>query len=165
MSLFDRTKIKYAEASTGSLGHGFPTAVGCALGLKIQNINSKVYCLIGDGESHEGTIWESANVGANNNLDNLIVIVDRNKSAQQLMKIENLEKKWIAFGWNVVTFDGHNAESLKKTLNKKFKNNKPTVLIANTIKGYGVKMLEGHGIWHHKIPNILEYKKIMSELK
>lgn len=161
----DKTKIKYVEASTGSLGHGFPSAVGCALGLKIQSIGSKVYCLIGDGESHEGTIWESANIAANNNLNNLTVILDRNKSAQQLLKIENLEKKWRAFGWNVFVFNGHNKLSINKAFKKKFKNNKPTILIANTIKGYGIKMMEGHGAWHHKIPNQIEYKQIMKELK
>ena len=95
----DSTKIKNIEASTGSLGHGLPTATGIALGLKIKNQKNKVYCLIGDGECHEGSIWEAASISANLKLDNLVCLLDWNKSAQQLMKIENLKKKGKQLGW------------------------------------------------------------------
>lgn len=160
----DLTKVDGVEASTGSLGHGFPTAVGIAFGLKIQNKKNKVISLLGDGECHEGTIWEAANVAANLKLKNLKIIVDRNKSAQQLMPIENMEKKWDSFGWNIHIFDGHKKESIQEAFSKDFGNEKPTALIANTIKGKGVSFMEGHGKWHHKIPNDEEFLKIEEEL-
>ena len=161
----DCTKVPGAEASTGSLGHGFPTAVGIAFGLKIKKKTNKVFSLVGDGECHEGTIWEAANISSNLKLNNLTVIIDRNQSAQQLMPIENMEKKWEAFGWNTFVFDGHSADDLEKAFKFNANNEKPTALIANTIKGKGVSFIEGHGKWHHKIPNEEEYFKIMKELK
>jgi len=161
----DCTKVPGVEASTGSLGHGFPTAAGIAFGLKIKKMKNKVFSLVGDGECHEGTIWEAANISSNLKLNNLKVIVDRNQSAQQLMPIENMEKKWEAFGWNTFVFDGHNKDSLKKAFEFDEKNEQPTALIANTVKGKGVSFLEGHGKWHHKIPNEEEYSKILSELQ
>lgn len=160
----DLTKVDGVEASTGSLGHGFPTAVGIAFGLKIQNKKNKVISLLGDGECHEGTIWEAANIAANLKLKNLKIVVDRNKSAQQLMPIENMENKWNAFGWNTHLFDGHEKESMQDAFSRKFDNEKPTALIADTIKGKGVSFMEGHGKWHHKIPNDEEFLKIQEEL-
>ena len=160
----DLTKVDGVEASTGSLGHGFPTAVGVAFGLKIQNKKNKVISLLGDGECHEGTIWEAANIGANLKLKNLKIVVDRNKSAQQLMPIENMEKKWSAFCWNTYVFDGREKESMQDSFSKEFDNEKPTALIADTIKGKGVSFMEGHGQWHHKIPNDEEFLKIEKEL-
>lgn len=158
----DMTKINYVEASTGSLGHGFCTAVGAALALKIQNKKNLVYCLTGDGECHEGTIWEAANIATNNNLNNFLNIVDVNNSAKQLMPIDNLGAKWKAFGWNVLKCDGHSNFSLSKALEKfeKKKNQKPTVILAKTVKGMGIPFMEGHGKWHHKIPNEAEFIKI-----
>jgi transketolase len=160
----DSTKVPGVEASTGSLGHGLPTAVGIALGLKIKKIEKKVFALLGDGECHEGTIWESANLATNLKLNNLCAIIDRNKSAQQLMPIENLEKKWEAFGWNTFTFDGHDVDSMSEAFNKKFNNERPTALIANTVKGKGVSFIEGHGKWHHRIPSDEEFTLIKKEL-
>ncbi len=163
----DVTVVPGVEASTGSLGHGFPTAVGLALGLRIKNKSNRVFCLVGDGECHEGTIWESANIAANLQLENLYLIVDLNGSAAQLMPVDNLQAKWEAFGWNVVQVDGHSP----KDLEKQFKNlnprisKKPSVIIAHTIKGKGVPFLEGHGKWHHKIPNNSEMNSIIKELE
>ena len=128
-------------------------------------MNNKVYTLVGDGECHEGTIWEAANISSNLKLNNLKVIIDRNKSAQQLMPIENMEKKWEAFGWNTMVFDGHHKDSIKAAFDFNHDNQKPTALIANTIKGRGVSFLEGHGNWHHKIPDDHEYLKIKKELE
>ena len=158
----DSTKVPGVEASTGSLGHGLPMATGIALGLKIQKRQNKVFCLVGDGECQEGTIWESANIASNQKLDNLTVIVDWNESAQQLMQIENLEARWNSFGWVTAIADGHNYESLKDsmTLLKKSSPEKPKVILAHTIKGKGVPFLEGHGVWHHKIPNLEELQQI-----
>lgn len=151
----DTSKLPWVEASTGSLGHGMPMAVGIALGLKIQNMQNKIIVLVGDGECHEGTIWEAANIAANQNLSKLVVIVDWNHSAQQLLSKENLELKWKAFGWNVLIVDGHSNESLRNAFKGQslFTNNSPTVMLAKTIKGKGSSLIEGHGVWHHRIPN------------
>lgn len=158
----DSTKVPGVEASTGSLGHGFPMATGIALGLKIQKRSNKVFCLVGDGECQEGTVWESANIASNQKLDNLTVIVDWNESAQQLMPIENLEDRWSSFGWITSVADGHSFVSLDDSMNflKESPAGKPKVILARTVKGKGVPFLEGHGIWHHKIPNSGELQQI-----
>ncbi len=163
----DSTKIPGVEASTGSLGHGLPTAVGIAMGLKIKNMNNKVICLVGDGECHEGTVWESANIARNLNLGNLCVVVDWNGSASQLMPKDELSKKWEAFGWDTYQIDGHSnndMEKLFKELNFD-SNSNPKAILAKTIKGKGVSFIEGHGKWHHKIPNDIEMEQILKELK
>jgi transketolase len=161
----DMTKIFGVEASTGSLGHGLPTAVGVALGLKIKNNNNKVYCLIGDGECHEGSIWEAANLASNLHLNNLICFLDWNKSAQKLLKIENLKKKWEAFGWKSSIADGHSEKSLDKCFIKnKETTDRPRIIICKNIKGKGVSFIEDNPVWHHKIPNNEEYKIIKKEL-
>ncbi len=162
----DKTKIPGVEASTGSLGHGLPTAVGVALGLKIKKKSNKVFVLLGDGESQEGTIWEAANIAANLKLNNLCVVVDWNGSAAQLMPIDNLKNKWKAFGWNVHYLDdGHNYDKIKKTFKGiKFNTKKPSVIIAKTIKGKGVSFMEGHGKWHHRTPNEIELKEALRQL-
>ncbi len=162
----DRTKVPGAEASTGSLGHGLSFAVGICLGLKIRALNNRMFVLVGDGECQEGTVWEAANVARNRGLGNLCAIVDWNQSAMQLMPIDDMPKKWEAFGWNVLVVDGHNESELINALQSiEFKNDGiPTVIIAKTIKGRGVPMLEGHGIWHHRIPNEQEYQTIMEAL-
>jgi transketolase len=162
----DRTKIPGAEASTGSLGHGLSFSVGIALGLKIQGKNNRMITLLGDGECHEGTVWEAANVARNRRLGNLCAIVDWNKSGMTLMPEDDMPKKWAAFGWNVEIIDGHNEEEMAQALERiEFKNDGiPSVIIANTIKGKGVPFIEGHGKWHHRIPNQEEYKKIIGTL-
>ena len=162
----DSTHIPGVEASTGSLGHGFPTAIGLALGLKIQEKNNKIIVLLGDGECHEGTIWESANIATNLNLGNVCAIIDWNGSAVQLMPKDDLLNKWKAFGWKTFVVKGHSDEDLKKTFKKiKFNlNGTPSLILAKTIKGKGVSFLEGHGKWHHKLPNTEEQIKIFKEL-
>jgi transketolase len=162
----DMTIVPGAEASTGSLGHGFPTAMGLALGLKIKNMDNKVFVLLGDGECHEGTIWESANVGANLKLGNLCAIIDWNKSGSQLMPIDDLPAKWKSFGWEVYEIDGHSEEEMKKCFEKlNFeKTGTPKVIIAHTIKGKGVSFTEGHGAWHHRIPSDIEMNQLINEL-
>jgi transketolase len=162
----DFSRVPGVEASTGSLGHGLPFAVGIALGYKIQQRPNKVYALVGDGECHEGTIWEAANVANNLQLGNLCVIIDWNGSAAQLMPKDKLPEKWEAFGWKTQVVDGHSESDLKEALSNIESNSHgtPHVLIAKTIKGKGVPLLEGHGPWHHKIPNEEEYKIIMEAL-
>lgn len=162
----DCTKVPGVEASTGSLGHGLSFAVGIALGLRLKGMKNKVYVLVGDGECHEGVVWEAANVANNLQLGNICVIVDWNGSAAQLMPRDDLPAKWRAFGWNTTVIDGHSETELHEALgNIKFKpKGTPTVILARTIKGKGVPMLEGHGLWHHRIPNEEEYRQIMEAL-
>lgn len=162
----DSTKVRCIEASTGSLGHGFPFAVGIALGLAIRKQTNKVFVLVGDGECHEGTVWEAANVANNLRLGNLCVIVDWNGSAAQLMPRDDLPAKWKSFGWETTVIDGHSEDEIKGALrNVKFSlKGSPNVIVAKTVKGKGVSMLEGHGKWHHRIPNEEEYKVIMDSL-
>ncbi|PKL35244.1 MAG: transketolase [Spirochaetae bacterium HGW-Spirochaetae-1] len=162
----DRTKVPGAEASTGSLGHGLPFAIGIALGLKIQKKNNKVIVLIGDGECHEGTIWESALVAQNLKLNNLCCIVDFNGSAAQILPHPNMVKQWQAFGWDTREIDGHNKKEIESVLSEFYTktSDKPFVIVANTIKGKGVSFMEVHGPWHHKIPNSEEFEEIMMEL-
>ena len=156
------------EASTGSLGHGFSTATGIAIGLKIKkNLKKKIYVLVGDGECNEGPIWETAHIAANYYLDNLICIIDNNKSSKNLLPLDNLYKKWNSFGWYVLKADGHSIKSLDKAFEKidKKKDKRPSVIIASTIKGKGVYFMENEGKWHHKVPNEDELHKINKILK
>lgn len=162
----DMTIVPGAEASTGSLGHGFPTAVGLALGLRIQDRENRVFSLLGDGECHEGTIWESANVAANLCLGNLCAIVDWNGSAAQLMPKDDLPQKWRAFGWETYVVDGHSTADLNDVFEKiRFSSSgDPKVIVAKTIKGNGVTFMEGHGKWHHRVPTDEEMKSALEEL-
>jgi len=162
----DCTKVPGAEASTGSLGHGLPLAVGIALGLRLKGMNNKIYVLVGDGECHEGSIWEAANVANNLQLGNLCVIVDWNGSAAQLMPRDDLVAKWRAFGWEVMVIDGHSDSELHGAFGRvRFQaKGTPTAIIAKTVKGKGVPMIEGHGQWHHRIPTEEELRIIMEAL-
>lgn len=162
----DRTKVPGAEASTGSLGHGFPSAAGIALGLKIQGRPNRVVALVGDGECHEGTIWETALAAQNMKLDNLLCIVDLNGSAAQILPHPDMAGQWRAFGWDAVEIDGHDQDEIDGALGQFFngRRERPMVIVAHCIKGKGVSFLETHGPWHHKIPNPEEFKAIMREL-
>ncbi|MBI1883201.1 MAG: transketolase [Chlamydiae bacterium] len=162
----DSTKVPGVEACTGSLGHGFPYAVGLALGLRIQKQENHIFVLVGDGECHEGTIWEAAHVAHNLQLGNLCVIVDWNGSAAQLMPKDDLPGKWKAFGWETQVVDGHSQEALQRAFDSiQFSDSSnPHVILAKTIKGKGVPLLEGHGIWHHRIPSEQEFTEILQVL-
>lgn len=162
----ERKIVPAIEASTGSLGHGFPFAVGLSLSSKIQKSQSaRIISLVGDGECQEGTVWEAAAIAANQKLGNLLVFVDWNGSAAQLQPLENLKSKWQACGWNALEIDGHNCEDLIEFLQAhNFTGEIPTVVLARTTKGKGVGFLEGHGVWHHKLPNDEEMNQIRMEL-
>ena len=164
----DRTKQAGIEASSGSLGHGFPFAVGLALAEKIlKTQDARTYVLLGDGECQEGTTWEAASVAINQNLNNLIAIIDWNGSSSQLQPKEHLQEKWSAFGWKTLELDGHNISQMISLFEEIHSNPQiqPVVLLAKTTKGKGVSFIEGHGNWHHKIPNEHELQKIIEELQ
>lgn len=153
------------ELSAGSLGQGLSVAVGMALSSKIDKRQNYIYCIMGDGELQEGSIWEAAMSASNHKLNNLIGIVDRNYvqidgRTSDVMEIEPLEDKWKSFGWNVITGDGNNIEDIidKVSLARNC-NNKPSVLILNTKMGKGVKEIEDDNTWHGKAPSpdILEH--------
>lgn len=161
--------IPGVEATTGSLGHGLSLGAGMALANKIDNINRKVYVILGDGECQEGTIWEAVMFASNNKLSNLIVIIDSNKiqkmgSLESIVGFNSWKSRFEAFGWESEEVDGHNIEDLDNILRKNNNSGKPKVIIANTIKGKGVSIMENNPKWHWKLPNNRELKVIMEEL-
>ena len=160
--------IPGVEASTGALGHGLSFAIGIAYANRIDNKNSHVYVMMGDGECQEGSIWEGALSAPTLRLGNLTAIIDHNK----LQAMDNLENivhmkpfadKWKAFGWNTVEIDGHNYAEIKEALLIREKE-KPTLVIANTVKGKGVSFMENVPIWHYRMPNEQELPILMKEL-
>ena len=145
-----RVQLPELETSTGSLGHGLPIATGMALKAKRENQPYRVFCLMGDGETCEGTVWEAANVASSYNLGNMIGIIDRNKqfmtfhSEEGYIKMEPFGDRWRAFGWNVVEVDGHNMNEIVDAIDALpgVQSDKPTALICNTIKGKGISFME-----------------------
>lgn len=158
----DRNKVPGAEASTGSLGHGFPIGIGIALGLKIKKMDNKVFVLIGDGECNEGTVWESSLLASHHNLSNLCCVVDYNHSTDRALDMGDIAKKFKAFGWDTCVINGHNHEEIYNALIKT--SDKPRTIIANTIKGYGSKTMENNPAWHHKFPSSEELDILLEEL-
>lgn len=158
------SKIASIEASTGSLGHGLPIGVGMAMANKINGNTNRVFVLIGDGESNEGTIWESALIAGHHKLNNLICIMDHNHSGDRAVSIGNIIKKFEAFDWHCVEVDGHDDKQLKNAFNIESLN-RPIFILANTIKGHGIKTMESNPEWHHKSPTEEEYKSFLLELE
>lgn len=157
------------EACTGSLGHGLSYGMGMALAYKLQGKQNKVYTIVGDGECQEGSIWEAVMASAKFNLDNLTVILDCNKvqkmgTVQSIMGISSWNEKFMAFDWQVEEADGHNVEELYSVLTRENQKNKPRVVIAHTIKGKGVSIMENNPGWHWRMPNRKELKIVMNEL-
>lgn len=159
------------EAATGSLGHGLPMALGMALAEQINSLNFFTYSLISDGECNEGSIWEAAMLAASNNVNKLTVIIDYNKwqatgRSNEIMALEPLNKKWESFGWDVIEINGHDFNAMKKAFNScKSSKNKPSVIIAHTIKGKGVSFMEDDNNWHYRIPNQEELDLALQELR
>lgn len=152
-----RGSTPWVEASTGSLGQGFSFAIGEAKAMKMQSIDNRVYVMVGDGELQEGEVWEGAMFAAHNELDNLCAVVDYNKMQSDdlnanIIGLEPLVKKWESFGWSVFEINGHDTNEIKFAFDsaKKVKN-KPTVIIANTIKGKGVSFMENSPTWHGSV--------------
>lgn len=155
----DMTKTPGVEANTGSLGQGLSLGLGIALGLKADQKSAKVYVLMGDGELAEGQIWEAAMAAANYKADNLVGILDRNRvqatgPVEERMDIGDVAAKWTAFGWKVIEFDGHDMKQICDALDQADSaDNRPTLLLANTIKGKGVKFAEGNAQFHNAALN------------
>ncbi len=159
----DKNKVPGVRTSTGSLGQGLPTAVGIALARKIMNRNGKVYCIIGDGECNEGSIWEALMVAVNHKLYNLVVIVDDNDSQTRSMPSTNMLEKMHSFGLFATTVDGHNLAELGMEFESS--DSRPRAIVARTIKGKGINELESNTFaWHHRAPNEHEYIKFTLEI-
>jgi transketolase len=158
------------EMNSGSLGMGLSFALGCALAAKLDNKDSLVYAILGDGECDEGEIWEAAMSASHHQATNLIAIVDRNRIqndrfTDDVMTLEPLAQKWRAFGWRVFEASGHDMPVLLETLDKaRRRRTKPTAIIAQTVKGKGVSFMENNPSFHGRAPNKEEFDKAMEEL-
>ena len=160
----DRNKIPGIEASTGSLGHGFPMSVGIALALKIKKSSSRVFTIIGDGECNEGAVWEAALLTSHHKLNNLICIIDHNHSTDRALSVDCLVKKFEGFGWLSREIDGHDHQQIYNALNDT-PLTRPLAIIANTVKGKGCSMMENNPAWHHRVPAKDELKRILENFK
>ena len=157
------------ELNTGALGHGLPVAVGIALAAKRANSKRRVFVLTGDGELAEGSNWEAALVAAHYQLDNLIIINDKNKlqlagTTKSIMNTDPLADKWRAFGLDVTECQGNNMQSVVETLEALQPKGKPNVVIANTEKGAGISFIQGRVEWHHRVPKGAEIDLALEEL-
>ena len=157
------------EIASGSLGQGLSIGHGIALGARLDGYDSKVYVILGDGELHEGQIWEAAMSADKFKTNNLVAIVDYNKVAQDnitkdLKDLEPIEEKWKSFNWDVHRIDGHNMQAIMDVLQLPLHPEKPRLIIADTIKGKGVSFMEGKTAWHGVAPSQEDYDKALKEL-
>jgi transketolase len=158
------------EASTGSLGHGLSFSNGIALAGKLDKKDYKVYCMMGDGETGEGQVWEAAAVASHYKLDNLTAMIDRNYlqidgNTEDVLKLESVKERWSSFGWHTIEIDGHNIEKILEALDQAdYIKNKPTMIILNTIKGKGVSFMENNVDFHGVPPNQMERNLAIEEL-
>ena len=161
------------EFSTGSLGHGLPAAAGMALGAKKDHAPWRVYCVLGDGECDEGSVWETALQARQFALDNLIAVVDFNRMqsldfCENTLALEPFADKWRAFGWRAIETDGHDVDALRAAFDEAKGNlggGQPTVVIAKTVKGKGVSFMENNILWHYRTPQGEEYEAALRELE
>lgn len=164
------THVPGVEASTGSLGHGLSFANGIALAGKLDNKKYHVYCMIGDGESAEGQVWEAAAVAAHYHLDNLTAMIDRNMlqidgNTEEVLRLESVYDRWNAFGWNIIEINGHDIKEILNALDEAKKHERqPTMIILNTIKGKDVSFMENNVDFHGVPPNEMERKIAIEEL-
>lgn len=148
-------------ASTGSLGHGLPMAVGLAMAKKIKGEAGRVFCLVGDGECNEGTTWESAMLAAHHKLDNLVVIVDQNHSSDRALSTGSLSRKFLAFDWCPTSIRGHELNILEQ-IGQMTNHVDPSVVISENIKGHGVPFMENDWAWHNRKLTKEEYETAIS---
>ena len=166
----DMKRTPGVDMSTGSLGQGISAACGMALAAKLDNKDYRTYTVLGDGEVEEGQVWEAAMFASHNKLDNLVVIVDQNGlqidgTVEDVAGIEPLDKKFEAFGFEVIKIDGHDFEQIKSALDKaKTVKGKPTAILAKTVKGKGVSFMENQVGWHGVAPNLEQFEAATAEL-
>jgi len=159
------------EMSTGSLGQGLSVACGMAIAARLDGKDYRVYCMVGDGEAQEGNIWEGAMLAAHHRLDNLTTILDRNVmqidgTTEQIMALEPLAEKWRAFGWNVLEIDGHDMVQIISALElAKGTKGKPTMIVANTVKGKGISFMENELAYHGRALTKEEMERAREELR
>lgn len=164
-------KLPGIEMNSGSLGHGLPVSVGMALAGKMDKKDYRVYTVMGDGEVAEGSVWEGAMAASHYKLDNLCAVVDRNRlqisgNTEDVMAHDDLCERWSSFGWNVINVaDGNDIDQLKAAFDAaKEVKGKPTMVIANTVKGKGSSIMKNKANWHHKVPNAEELAQIKKDL-
>lgn len=167
----DMKKTPGIDMTSGSLGNGLSLALGMAIYLKHQKKSSQVYCILGDGELQEGTVWEAVLAAPSMGADNLTAIVDCNHlqscgAVTEIQPIPEMGRAWESIGWNVITINGHNMEEIVSALEtaRDFRG-KPTCIMANTVKGKGVSYMEFDNSWHQKIPTEAEYNQAVAELE
>ena len=157
------------EFASGSLGQGLSQGVGVALALRRKNnLSSRVFVLLGDGECDEGSVWEAAMSAANYKLGNLVAIVDKNGlqydgDTEKVLALDDLAAKWTAFGWNAVDVDGHDVTKLLEAFSAR--GDKPLAVIAHTVKGKGVSFMENAPAWHHSVLTQRQFDEAMAELE
>ncbi len=162
-------KLPGIEMNSGSLGHGLPVCVGMALAGKMDGKDYRVYTVMGDGELAEGSVWEAAMSATQFHLDNLCAVVDRNHlqisgCTEEVMHQDSLQERWASFGWNVIRVDGHDYSAIAKAFaDARACKGKPTILIAETIKGFGSSVMENKAGWHHHVPTQEEYNQIIAD--
>jgi transketolase len=167
----DRNKVSGVEANTGPLGHGLPIAVGCALAAKMTGASWRTFVLVGDGELQEGSNWEAGMCATQYELDNLVLIIDRNRLQQgdlteATICMEPLAERWRSFGWHVREIDGHNIGALVSCFQEApFTPGKPSCVLARTTKGKGVSFMENRQEWHHHVPSADELQRAIAELE
>ena len=166
----DKKKIPGVDMTTGSLGQGISAAVGMALSAKHFGNDYKVYTVLGDGEIEEGQVWEAAMFAANKGLNNLIAFVDNNNlqidgSVMEVNSPHPIDKKFEAFNWNVICINGHDFDEIEAALATAVKSDKPTAIIASTVKGKGVSYMENQVGWHGSAPNDEKFEIAMAELE
>lgn len=158
------------EASSGSLGHGLGLAIGSLLSARRKGLNYRAFVMLGNGECNEGSVWEAAMLAGMQHLDRLVAILDYNKDqgdgkSENIINLEPVDGKWVSFGWNVKRVDGHDIEALIEAFDSIVFNGKPTILIADTIKGKGVSFMEGAHEWHHHKMTNEQYKQAIAEVE
>lgn len=166
----DPARLDCVEAATGSLGQGLSIALGMALAARLDKADWRTYCVIGDGESQEGQIWEAAMAAGKYKLDNLTVILDHNNGqidgyVEDVMPIDPIDAKWRAFNWHVIAINGHDMEQILRALDEaKATEGRPTMIWAKTVKGKGVSFMENEYSWHGKAPSDEQRDQALSEL-